>query len=345
MSHIQFFNKTSPPNGWDDFVLKNPAGKIYHLTSWHKVIEKTFGHSTRYFGFKRNDMLQTILPITFFKTKLFGRFGVSLPYVNYGGPLLEGENLTQELFNGIFNYIKKINLEFIELRLKEKTRTSFLERSHKVTFYLNLPESVDQLWNSLKAKLRSQIKRPIKEKMYTQRGGIELLNNFYTVFATNMRDLGTPVYAKNFFKNILTTFPQNAFVVIVYSREHRPVAASFLIIYKKIMEIPWASSLRKYNRFSPNMLLYWESMRLAIETGCKVFDFGRCTPGGGPYRFKKQWGGQECPLFWYYILPESGELPELNPTNSKYQLAVRVWSKLPLFLTNLIGPGIIKNIP
>jgi serine/alanine adding enzyme len=37
--------------------------------------------------------------------------------------------------------------------------------------------------------------------------------------------------------------------------------------------------------------------------------------------------------------------PELNPDNPKYRAAISLWKKLPLNLTKLIGPSIIKNLP
>ena len=59
-------------------------------------------------------------------------------------------------------------------------------------------------------------------------GGVELLDDFYRVFAINMRDLGTPVYGKIFFRNILTILIGNAHLIIV-KLQGKPVAAAFLL--------------------------------------------------------------------------------------------------------------------
>ena len=153
------------------------------------------------------------------------------------------------------------------------------------------------------------------------------------------------VYSKNFFKTILDELPDNAKIIIIFSKEDIPVAAAFIIHYKRMMEIPWAATLRKYDRLSPNMLLYFEVLKYAIKQQCSLFDFGRCTKDSGTYRFKKQWGGEEKVLYWYYMLKPNQEIPEVNPNNPKYQMAIRVWKKLPLFLTKMVGPSIVKNIP
>ncbi|GAB4368364.1 MAG: hypothetical protein Kow0042_09470 [Calditrichia bacterium] len=259
--------------------------------------------------------------------------------------MLEKEDYFSELTKELTEKRTQWKLEFIEVRSDRQMRADVPCKQHKVTFLLPLPSTPDDLWNSFKSKLRSQIRRPQKEDMYIKHGGLEFLNDFYHVFSYNMRDLGTPVYSRKFFKHILEAFPENTQIVVVYTPQHKAVAASFLIKFRNTVEIPWASSLSEYNKFSPNMLLYWESIKWAIAAGSEVFDFGRCSPDSGTFRFKKQWGGEEKPLYWYYILSPSQELPQLNPSNPKYELAIKIWRRLPISLTRIIGPYIIKNIP
>ena len=111
------------------------------------------------------------------------------------------------------------------------------------------------------------------------------------------------------------------------------------------MEIPWASTVRDFNKISINMLLYWEVLKFAIESGRKVFDFGRSTVDSGTYRFKKQWGAEPVQLNWHYWLADGGELPQLNPDNAKFRMAINAWKKLPLPLANLLGPHIVRHLP
>jgi FemAB-related protein (PEP-CTERM system-associated) len=181
--------------------------------------------------------------------------------------------------------------------------------------------------------------------MYASLGKEEYLDSFYDIFSTNMRDLGTPVYGKKFFRNILREFPTSTWICTVRTKEDKAVASGFLVGFKKRLEIPWASSLRSHNSSSPNMLLYWTSLKFACENGYDTFDFGRSTPGEGTYKFKEQWGAKPVQLFWHYWLRSGGPLPELNPHNPKYKMAIKIWQKLPLSVTNLIGPAIVRNLP
>ena len=345
MNSIEISDSPTPIEGWDNYVKNHPDSKIYHLHEWNDLVKDSFGHETAFISLRQNGAIEGVLPLTLFKSKLWGRFAVSLPFVNYGGPLIDGSNSIINIFEYLEKFRNENQLKFIELRLERPVDSNAPCKQHKVKFILELPSNHEDLWTSFKAKLRSQIRRPIKEDMYAKRGGLDILDDFYRIFSINMRDLGTPPLPKCFFEDILKRFPENAFIVTVYSKHDQGVAAAFLLKYKDIFEIPWASTIRSYNRFSPNMLLYWESIQLAIELKCRFFDFGRCSPDSGTYRFKKQWGAEEKQLYWYYILPDNAKLPEINPSNPKLKIFVKIWQRIPLFLTTYLGPKIIKNIP
>jgi FemAB-related protein (PEP-CTERM system-associated) len=209
---------------------------------------------------------------------------------------------------------------------------------------LDLPATSEGLWKSFKSKLRSQIRRPEKEGFTVKIGQLDELESFYQVFAYKMRELGTPVYTKRLFENILTEFSETANICTVYT-EDTPIASGFIVGFNGLLQIPWAASLRSYDRFSPNMMLYWNILKFACDQGYKQFDFGRSTPEKGTYRFKKQWGAQQVQCYWHYWLSTGGELPEINPNNPKYQLAINIWQKLPLGVTTFLGPKIVKFIP
>jgi len=175
-------------------------------------------------------------------------------------------------------------------------------------------------------------------------GQLQLLSDFYTVFSLNMRDLGTPVYGKQFFSKILQTLSDDVRIISVRLRE-RPVAAGLVYGFRQMLEIPWASSDRRYARLAPNMLLYATVLKYACERKYKYFDFGRSSKNSGTYRFKEQWGAQPVQLNWHYWLPEGASLPQLNPQNQKYQRAIRLWQQLPIPVTKILGPRIVKFLP
>lgn len=331
---------------WNNYVMRSSISTCYHLTGWKDVIETSFRHKTYYLlAEDRANEIKGVLPLVHLKSILFGNFMVSLPYFNYGGICADNEEVFSQLLNEAADIAAEKNAGHIEFRHTQQASKGLPVKTAKVCMNLALPDNPDELWKSFSSKLRSQIRKPSKEGLYTKIGNVEELDGFYDVFAANMRDLGTPVYSKEFFRTILRVFPGSSWICTVYAKNGQPAASGFLVGFKERLEIPWASSLRSFNHLSPNMLLYWNALKFACEMGYGSFDFGRSTPGEGTYRFKEQWGAKPVQLYWHYWLRNGSPAPELNPKNPKYQIAIKIWQRLPVGLTRLIGPAIVKNLP
>lgn len=328
---------------WNEYALKSNAS-IYHDTRWMHLIKKIFGHDCHYHIALENGVVVGILPLVQLKSLLFGNFMVSMPYFNYGGAIANNKLIENNLIRNAIENASVLGVKHIEFRDTNARENSWSLRTDKVNMILELPETAELLGNDIGSKKRSQIRRPIKEGVECVIGGIELLDDFYRVFSINMRDLGTPVYSKAFFSEMLRVFSRQTKIVIL-RLNGKPISAAFLIGNKEQLEIPWASTIKEYNRISPNMLLYWEVLRNAIESGYRKFDFGRSTINSGTYRFKKQWGATPKQLYWHYWLADGSEIPKLNPDNKKYKLAIKAWQHLPIAVSNLLGPVIIKNLP
>jgi serine/alanine adding enzyme len=328
---------------WDAYVTSKQVS-IYHDSRWPGLIKKVFGHDSYHLMAIESGQVVGVLPLVQLKSRLFGNFMVSMPYFNYGGIVADSNEIAHQLLKAAHELRQQRGCSHIELRFDKQQKLELPQKTDKVTMLLDLPEDPEQLWQAIGSKRRSQVKRPIREGVEFISGGAELLDDFYYVFSKNMRDLGTPVYSKQFFKEILSEFSENTFISVVRLNDEA-VGAGFLIGHNGKLEIPWASTLRKVNSLGVNMFLYWNILKTAIEKNYRVFDFGRSSKDAGTLRFKKQWGGVEQQLFWYYDLEEKEPLPGLNPNNKKFQTAIKIWQKLPLSITNSIGPVLVKNLP
>jgi FemAB-related protein (PEP-CTERM system-associated) len=329
---------------WDNYVAINPAASIYHRSDWKGLIHDVFGHDGLYL-YARDDAgkIVGILPLVRLKSLFFGDFMVSMPYFNYGGAIADHPSIEQKLMDAANARAADLGVAHVEYR-DDFQRTGLPARTDKVSMILQLPDSGEELWRKFPSKLRAQIRRPYREQPEIMSGGEEYLDDFYTVFARNMRDLGTPVYGKSFFLNILQCFPENCSIVVI-TLSGRPVAAGFLLGHRDTLEIPWASTVRDANHLSINMLLYWEVLKFAIDKKYSQFDFGRSSRDAGTYRFKQQWGARPRQLYWHYWLKSGEELPSLNPDNPKFALAINIWKRLPLAICNLLGPSVVGNLP
>lgn len=330
---------------WDRYVEAHPEASGYHFLRWREVIERSFGHRTYYLAAQeRNGELRGALPLVYMKSGMFGKFLVSLPFLNYGGVISSDSYAAEALISEASYILKGLSANHVELRHLNKMPGRLAARQHKVTMILSLAENPEKQWAAFDAKLRNQIRKGVKSGLQFRVGKGEYVNAFYAVFARNMRDLGTPVYCRQFFHNIVAAFPDNVRIFLVTQGE-QVVAGGVAFWHKETLEIPWASSLREYRSLCPNNILYWEAIKYAIENGFKRFDFGRSTVGEGTYKFKEQWGAKPIPMHWQYLMRENRPLPELSPSNPKFQLAIRIWQRLPLPVANLLGPPIVRNIP
>jgi FemAB-related protein (PEP-CTERM system-associated) len=330
---------------WDAFVQASPEATAYHQYRWKSVIEKSFGHRGYYLAaLDEKGTMRGMLPLIQMKSALFGNFLVSVPFVNYGGLVCNCAAAEQALLSGAEQLRCDCQASFVELRHLSRALGGLSTRQRKVTMLLPLAAGVDDQWNSFNPKLRNQIRKAEKNGLQPSVGHLDLLDDFYRVFARNMRDLGTPVYSKDFFRNVLTSFPESTRIFAV-ALDRKTVAAGLAIWFRNTMEVPWASSISDYKPLCPNNMLYWEAIKFGIECGFSTFDFGRSTPGEGTYNFKKQWGAEAVPLHWQYLLKQGCAVPEINTGNSKYRMAIKLWQRLPVLVTKVLGPRIVRSIP
>jgi len=330
---------------WDAFVEAHPAASIYHRSGWRHLVAEVFGHASHYLmGRDASGDVAGVLPMVRIRSRLFGDYMVSLPYFTYGGPLGSSEAAETALLHAAGELAQELGVAHVEFRCGAPREPAWPIRTDKVTLHRPLAADEAGLWKSLSKERRRQLKKAQDGKSEVCVGGAELLDDFYPVFARNMRDLGTPVYDRRFFAAMLARFPEATRIVSV-RREGAAAGAAFLIGYRDRIEVPWVSTLREMNHHFVNTLLYWEQLRFAVASGYRVFDFGRSSVDSGTYGFKRQWGAEPVQLYWQYWLAPGRELPGLTPTSPKFRLAVRAWQHLPLAVANRLGPRIVKNLP
>jgi len=354
-------------SGWQNIIRRTYGHKTYYL-----MATKTDSKSSSCMPQREetDDLLGTacelsdnavvgILPLVHLKHFLFGNSLVSMPFFDLGGILADDEKIEKKLLSEAITLGKELDVSYIELRhikslrcISKITSTStsnmnssltYITTSHKKRMLLDLPASSELLMKSFKSKLRSQIRKPIKEGLKPKIGGLELLKDFYDVFSTNMRDLGSPVHSRNLIRCVLEEFPESAKIVVVY-KDDKPMACSTIIGFKFTLENPWSSALRKWSSLSPNMLLYWSMLEYACDHDFTCFDFGRSSQDEGTYKFKEQWGAKPTPFHWHYISLNGNSIAGKTLEKSKFETAIKFWQKLPVQITKIIGPRIRKHI-
>ena len=317
-----------------------------HADAWSRSLARGLGHRQIRLTAKDDEgRLIGRLPLSLVQSSLFGKFLVSQPFLNTGGVWTDDPSIAHGMVDRAIELANQYDVKHLELRHEIRVPHPKLtvERTDKVHMRLRIPNSPETLMGSFKSKLRSQIKKASQNHFEFHWGRESLLDEFYRVFAINMRDLGTPVYSKGLFASILREFANSSELCVV-RLENKTVAAALLVHHLGFTEVPSASSLREFNSTGANMWMYWQLLERAIAKGSRVFDFGRSSLNSGTYKFKEQWGAMPSPACWQYYV-RSGSPADMRPDSPKKQRLIAIWRRLPIWLTRFIGPSIVRGIP
>ena len=328
---------------WDEFARNQNGYTHFHRFAWKALLEEVFGHECEYLVARgESGGLAGVLPLVRVKSIIFGHYLVSMPFLNYGGPLGTAEAVTALGATAVAE-ARRSGAKLVELRSRVALPLEMSVSHRKITVVLDLPRDSETLFKSFPAKLRSQLRRPQKEGV-TVRFGADQVEPFFHVFSRHMRDLGTPTLPRRFFDQVAARFADDSWFACAW-HEGRPIAAGAGFRWGTEFEMTWASSLTQFNRIAPNMLLYWEFMQRAVAEGVQLFNFGRCTPDGGTHRFKKQWGSRDEALWWYQHADGAAAVSTPSPDSGAFALGPRIWKHLPLPLATALGPRIVRFIP
>jgi len=329
---------------WDGYVLQHDCATHCHRWGWKTVIEKAFRIPTYYLIAIECGRVCGVLPLAWQKSFLFGSFITALPFLNAGGPLADSVEIEQALVQRAIAIAQETGAARLQLRYRGPYRLDLPASSHKVAAVREVSRDTEAMWKALNSNNRRKVNKATKTGMTAAAEGGAALDIFYEIFAENMRNLGTPVYAKIFFGEVLRAFPQHTEIIVV-RLDGKPIAAAFVISFRDGMEATWMCSHWRYLSLQPNMLLYWTILRIASERGFHWLDFGRSTRDSGTHKFKQLWDTSDVPLPWASWTKDGQAPTELSPANPKFQLATRLWMKLPLPIANCFGPLIVRNLP
>ena len=329
---------------WNAYTDNFPEASIYHGWAWGQLVEETFGHQAHYLAASSGGAIQGVLPFVSMKSRLFGQFLVSMPFSSYGGVLATTTEARNALLEEAAQFAQQTGARYVEMRQGAACDVQWLDKTPKVTMVVELPGSVEELWNRLSAGRRNMVRNAKKQGVRVEWGRAEMVNSFYHVFSRNMRDLGTPVYPKSLFENLCRRLPGKVEIMTVWDGR-QAIGAGLTIGHRNSVELPWASTLRETRKKYPADLMYWSLLERALQNGYEYVDLGRSSPGSGTHQFKQHWLAKEIPLHWYYWIPAGAAVPELHRENPRYRLATEVWKRLPVPVANWLGPRVVRAIP
>jgi FemAB-related protein (PEP-CTERM system-associated) len=332
-------------DAWDRFVERHPTATVAHLRAWGSVIHGAYGHEVAYLLAEEGGEPVGALPVVLIRSRLFGCRLVSMPFLDYGGVLAPpGSPAEAALARAALDLARERGAQTLGLRQFHSTGLGQPVTDDRVTMLMPLT-SEEAVWRALPSERRNRVRKGAKCGLGSVWGGAELLEDFYRVFATNMRDLGSPVHSRRFFALMLEALAGVARVLLVRDADGRAVGAAIGLFFRDTIMVPWVSSLREAFALCPNFALYWEVIRTGCAAGYRWLDFGRSLRSAGTFEFKRQWGAEPRPLPWIFIDVVAGAPPPTDRDAGRYAGLIAAWKRLPVPLATVLGPWVRSQVP
>jgi len=329
---------------WDSFVLAHPEGSFFHQTAWKRVMERTYSYRARYFYAERQGQITGIAPAFLVSNWITGRYLISLPFAVYGGICASDAQTKEALLARLEELAEAERVDHLELRNRGGgPLANYHAIDRYATFTMPLVPDTTALYNAFPKDIRYMIRKGEKAGLQV-RHGFEELDAFYRLMTVNLRRLGTPAFPRDLFENLIQEYPGQVDLVVLYSKG-KPISGGMTFLFRDSAQPYYVGAEEDAKAVGANNFLWWQMIKFAAESGFAEFDFGRSKKDSGNYEFKKKWKPTIESLDYQIRLVRRDSVPNFSPTNSKFKLMGNVWKKMPLSLTRVVGPQIVRFFP
>lgn len=331
---------------WDAFVKAHKDGSFFHLSGWATAVSGAYGYDANYITARRNGDLTGALCLNDIRAPLLGRSLVSTAFSVGGGPLEDDEDTRTALLDAAVQLGRQSKVKVIECRSDFEAPHWLEKTGTHANFSMRLINDGAAALTAIPRKRRAEIRKAIEA---AQAGSLSIRHDggpdiFYRLYARSLRGLGTPVFPRKFLDALLDQFWDETEISIV-EHQGEPVAALVTFYYKETALPYYVGATENARGLRAFDFLYWSVMRRAAARGCDTFDFGRSKVNSGAYAYKKLWGIEPEPLSYRIKLITATHAPDINASNPKFALFTNLWPRLPLAVTNRLGPLLAPNFP
>jgi len=326
---------SSQASAWNHYVQQAHEGSFFHRWEWQQVLAETFKFESHFCLAERDGEVVGVLPLALVESRIFGRALVSTPGCVQGGAIAEDAEALAALERQAVGIAEAEAVDYLEIRNVARQIDQWPSNREFVRFRKPLLADPEANFKAIPRKQRAMIRKGQRADL--QASSDDDVDRFYRIYASSVRDLGTPVPPKRYFEHLLERFSDNVEVLTVCKND-RPLTSVLCFFFRDQVLPYYGGGLADARRFSAHDFMYWEVMRRACERGLRVFDFGRSRLGSGSFRFKKHWGFEAEALNYQYRLVKADRVPDRSASSAQLRFAVMLWKRLPLALANRLGP-------
>lgn len=318
----------------------------FHRPAWISAVARGTGQEAMMLVCRQGGgAISGVLPLNLIHSPLFGRALVSSGFAVDGGILADDADVAEALAQACWRLAEAYSCSTAELRGGALPQVGW---HHKSDIYLNFAKALEaddeaQLL-AIPRKHRAEVRKGLDNGLDVEFGRDALLLDIhYRLYAENVHRLGTPVFPKTLFSEVLAALGEDADIVLV-SKDGTPLTSIFSLYHKGACMPYWQGAAYAARAMRSNEVGYFRLMGHARARGCTVFDFGRSKVGTGPSAWKKTWGWEGEPLTYATRAAEGRKARDINPLSPQYQRKVAIWKKLPLPVASFVGPYIARGL-
>ena len=325
---------------WQAFVETFERSSNFHHRQWIELIRNQYGFTLHIPALVKGDEILAGLPI--FQTRSLSgkRKLISLPFTDYLPILSKSPFHLNELAQKIQTHFGS---RYHSIVLKtDRPIPSAENQSHQVVHVLRtdrpLKEIEADFANPIRVNLRKAKRRGLDFQIHNDRKALDI---FFQLHTLTRRKLGVPVQPRSYFDRLQTEIIEIGMGNIgIVTKQNRPIAAGVLLSSNRRLIYKYAASDPDALADRPNDWLVYHCIKMAVDNGCKYFDFGISEKAQeGLRRFKKKWGAEESDIFHNYLAGS----PEVDTDPSTaVRVAGEVIKRTPTIVCKTLGRVLYK---
>ena len=292
------------PAMWEA-IAHHPLNSLFSSRPWAEAVARTYGFEVSASMAREGSPQKAAGALLFSRiSDLRGERIVCSPFSDYCDPLAEDVKTWRELVAPLIASGVPVTLRCLHNRIPVEDER-FAKVGEAAWHGINLDRAEADIWNGLHGTARQNIRKAQREGITIRRGAtLEDVHAFYRMHChvrkSKYRMLPQPFA---FFEQLHGAFADNGLTVLLAKLEGTPVAGSLYIAHGKTLFYKFNASVDR--ALCPNDLLVWEGIRLGLERGLTLFDFGASDlDQPGLLRFKRKFATVERTIVRLSCVPE-----------------------------------------
>jgi len=319
MVSVQLLNKDSL-DSYTSFLETQEESLFYYSIDYKDLIEDHLGCKSFYLLAIENDEVKGVSSLMIHYNVHFGNIANSLPYYGSNGGIIVSGALNESDKNIIRKALLDHTLKIINEEkcvaytiisnplnqsandwLKISVPHDFVD--YRIGQITSLPNSAaeDQLMSVFSDPRPRNIRKALKSGVkYYVSDKLEDIDFLYKTHKENIESINGIAKKESFFKSVFSLVNPKRFKVYIATEKDVKIGGLLLFFYGKTVEYFTPATVNEYRNLQPSSLLIYEAMKDAIKEGYKYWNWGGTwKTQSGVYDFKKKWGAEDKPYFYY----------------------------------------------